>query len=171
MFYIFQGEIKVPHDFESKHRKPKLSISLNKLVLLTCLLVVAYFGYQKYASHKTEQAEASVLILTPKVNDIYFLDLRLDDDQLERKNKYKLAKVVRVTDENVVIVYGRVFYQWQNAVVKSIQYGDLSNHDYFKLIPDYIPFNKIKEMQSNGTIYLVKRPIRNKLYGNIVNPE
>ncbi|NQZ24644.1 MAG: hypothetical protein HRT53_21705 [Colwellia sp.] len=163
----------MPHDFESKDRKAKLSISLNKLVLLTCLLVVVYFGYEKYASHQAEQAETSVLILAPKVNDIYFLDLRLDDGKLERenKNKYKLAKVVRVTDENLVIVYGRVFYQWQNAVVTSIQYGDLSNHDYFKLIPDYIPFSKIKEMKSNGTIYLVKRPIRNKLYGNLVNPE
>jgi len=133
--------------------------------------VAVYFGYEKYDSHITEQAEASVLVLSPKVDDIYFLDLRLDDSKLQSKNRYRLAKVIRVTDENVVMVYGRVFYQWQNSVVTSIQYGDLSNHDYFKLIPDYIPFSKIKEMKSNGTIYLVKRPVRNKLYGNIVSPE
>lgn len=157
------------HDFVSIYQKAKLSVSLNKLVFLTCFIVVVYFGYGKYALHQTEQAEASVLILTPKVNDIYFLDLRLDNDKIERKNKYKLAKVVRVTDEGLGIVYGRVFYQWQSAVVSSIQYGELSNHDYFKLIPDYIPFSKIKEMKSNGTIYLVKRPIRNKLYGNFIN--
>lgn len=157
--------------FQPQHRKLKLSISLNRLVLLICLLVIVYFGYERYASHKTEQTEASALILTPQVNDIYFLDLRLLSDKLERKNKYKLAKVVRVTGDNVAIVYGKFFYQWQNAVVNSIQYGDLSNNDYFTLIPDYIPFSKIKEMQSNGTIYLVKRPIRNKLYGNFVSPE
>jgi hypothetical protein len=163
--------MKVPHDFESIHQKAKLSISLNKLVFLTFLFVIFYFGYEKYAAHQTEQAEASVLILSPKVNDIYFLDLWLDDGEIERKNKYKLAKVVRVSDEGVGIVYGRVFYQWQSAVVSSIKYGELSNHDYFKLIPDYIPFSKIKEMKSNGTIYLVKRPIRDKLYGNFVNLE
>lgn len=161
----------MPHAFESQHQRPKLSISLNKLVLLTFLLVIFYFGYERYALHKAEQIEASVLILIPQVNDIYFLDLRLLSDKLERKNKYKLAKVVRVTDDNVAIVYGKFFYQWQYAVVNSIQYGDLSNNDYFTLIPDYIPFNKIEEMKSNGAIYLVKRPIRNKLYGNFVSHE
>ena len=159
------------HAFQSQHRKFKLSISLNGLVLLTCLLVIFYFGYERYASHQTEQTEASVFILTPQRNDIYFLDLRLLSDKLDLKNKYKLAKVVRVNDDNVAIVYGKFFYQWQSAVVNSIQYGDLSNKDYFTLMPDYIPFSKIKEMKSNGIIYLVKRPIRNKLYGNIVSPE
>jgi hypothetical protein len=72
---------------------------------------------------------------------------------------------------NVTIVYGSFFYQWQYAVVNSIQYGDLSNSDYFTLIPDYFSFSKIKEMKSNGVIYLVKRPIRNKIYGNFVSPE
>jgi len=149
--------------------KFKLSMSLSGLLLLIFLLVALYFGYERYASHKVEKAEASVLILDPQVNDIYFLDFRLISDKLKLKHKYKLAKVVRVTDDYVAIVYGRFFYQWQNAVVNSIQYGDLSNNDYFTLIPDYIPFRKIKEMKSNGAIYLVKRPIRNKLYGNFVS--
>lgn len=160
-------------------QKPKLSISLDKLVLLTFLLVIVYFGYGRYASHKTEQTKASALILAPQVNDIYFLDFGLFSDKLalkhkyklELKNKYKLAKVVGVTGDNVALVYGRFFYQWQYAVVNSIEYGDLSNNDYFTQIPNYIPFRKIKEMQSNGAIYLVKRPIRNKLYGNFVSSE
>jgi len=131
--------------------------------------VIIYFGYERYEQHTTEQTETSVLILTPKVNDIYFLDFRLLSDKLERKNKYKLAKIVRVSDDNVAIVYGRFFYQWQYSVVNSIQYGDLSNDDYFMLLPEYIPFIKIKEMRDNGAIYLVKRPVRNKLYGNFVS--
>lgn len=160
----------MPHTTEIRPI-PKLSVSLNKLVLLLCFLVILYFGYGKYEEHKTEQLEASVLIANPKINDIYFLDMRLLNSNLERKNKYKLAKVVRVTDDNVVIVYGSFFYQWQYAVVNSIQYGDLSNSDYFTLIPDYIPFSKIQEMKRNGSIYLVKRPIQNKMYGNFVSPE
>ncbi len=159
------------HAFQPRYRKFKLSMTFNKLVLLSCLLVIVYFWYVNH----TEQKEALVLILAPQVNDIYFLDFRLLSDaysgESERKNKYKLAKVVGVTGDNVAIVYGRFFYQWQHAVVNSIKYGDLSNNDYFTLIPDYIPFSKIKEMKSNGVIYLVKRPIRNKLYGNFVSPE
>lgn len=160
----------MPHTTEIRPI-PKLSVSLNKLVLILCFLVILYFGYGKYEEHKTEQLEASVLIANPKINDIYFLDMRLLNSNLELKNKYKLAKVVRVTDDNVVIVYGSFFYQWQYAVVNSIQYGDLSNSDYFTLIPDYIPFSKIQEMKRNGSIYLVKRPIQNKMYGNFVSPE
>jgi hypothetical protein len=69
----------------------------------------------------------------------------------------------------VAIVYGRVTYQWQNAVVNSIKYDDVNNYDYFKLIPDYLSFSKIKEMRNNEAIYLVKRPVQNKLYGKFVN--
>lgn len=89
-------------------------------------------------------------------------------DTLERKHKYKLAKVVRVSGDNIAIVYGRFSYQWQYSVVNSILHGDLSNNDYFKLIPDYISLSKIKEMKRNEAIYLVKRPIQNKLYGGLV---
>ena len=128
-----------------------------------------YFVYDKYALHKAEQAESSGLILTPKFNDIYFLDLKLKSDKIKSKNKYQLAKVVRVSDDNVAIVYGKYFYQWQYSVVNSIRYGDLTNNDYFMLIPEYIPLSQIKEMRSNGSLYLVKRPIRNKLYGGLVS--
>jgi len=170
-FITLKGIIKVTHAFQAQHRKFKLPMTLDKLVLLSCLLVVVYFGYARYDASQTEQTEASALILSPQVNDIYFLDFRLLDDQLARKNKYKLAKVVRVTDDNVALVYGRFFYQWQYSVVNSIQYGDLSNSDYFKPIPDYISFSKIKEMRNNEAIYLVKRPSGNKLYGNFVTPQ
>lgn len=156
---------------ESRQLKPELSSPLNKLVLLTCLLVALYFGYDKYKEHKAEQAATEVYILTPQVNDIYFLDMRLLNKKLETQDKFKLAKVVRVTDDKVAIVYGSVFYQWQYSVINSIEYGELTNIDYFTLIPDYIAFSKIKEMKNNGAIYLVKRPVNNKIYGNFVSPE
>ena len=159
----------MPHALKPEHQKPTLSITLNKLVLLALLFVVTYFGYEKYAFHTAEQIEASALILTPQVNDIYFLDMRLLSDNLERKHKYRLAKVVSVTGNNVAIVYGRFFYQWKNSVVNRIKHDDLNNHNYFKLIPDYIPFSTIKKMKASGAIYLVKRPILNKLYGKFVN--
>lgn len=159
----------VPHIDESSLRKPKLSMSLNKLVVLVCLLGIAYFGYDRFTLHQTEQQETAVYILEPQFNDIYFLDLRLLNGNSELKNKYQLAKVVRVSEDNVAIVYGKFFYKWQYSATNSIRYGDLSNNSYFTLIPDYIPLNKIKEMQNNGSIYLVKRPVGNKLYGHFVS--
>ena len=139
-------------------------------MFIAFLAVVFFFGYERYSLHKTEQAKASVLILTPQVDDIYFLDLRKLNNQQDNKNKYNIAKIVRVTDEGVSLVYGRFFYQWQYSVINSIQYGDVANNNYFRLIPDYIPMIKIQEMRNNDAIYLVKRPVRNKLYGNFISP-
>lgn len=132
--------------------------------------MIIYFGYSRYDQHKTEQIETSGFIQNPQVSDIYFLDMGLFKGKVGRKNKYRLAKVIRVTDDNIAIVYGKFTYQWQYSVVNSIQYGDLSNDDYFMSLPDYIPSNKVKEMRNNGAIYLVKRPLKNQLYGNFVRP-
>jgi len=160
----------VSDTFNLQHRISKISISLNQLVLLVCFLVIAYFGYDTYTAYKTEQAEASLYIVNPKVNDIYFLDLRVLGNTSERKKKYQLAQVVSVTNDNVALVYGRYFYQWQYSVVNSIRYGELSNNNYFTLIPEYIPLKQIREMKNNDAIYLVKRPVQNKVYGNFVSP-
>lgn len=160
------------HTLESKQQlKPELSSPLNKLVFVICLLVLIYFAYQRYEQHAIEQSESEALVLAPQVNDIYFLDMRRIQSNLSPNNKYKLAKVIRVGEDNLAVVYGNIFYQWQTAVVNSIEHGDLSNSDYFGSIPDYIPLNKIKEMQSNDTIYLIKRPVQNMLYGNFISPE
>lgn len=153
-----------------KFKQLKQLISLNKLVLWTCLLVVIYFGYGRYDEHKTEQAQTSVFITSPQAGDIYFLDFRLLSDTLASKNKYRLAKVIRVSNESIAIVYGSFFYRWQYSVINSIQYGDLSNSDYFTSVPEYISFNEMKEMRRNGALYLIKRPRGHQLYGNFVRP-
>ena len=112
----------MPHAFETQHRTPKLSLSINKLVLLICLLVVFYFGYERYASHKTEQIESSVLISSPKVNDIYFLDFRLLSHDLRPNEKYRLAKVVDITGDIITLTYGGFYYPNQHAVINSLYY-------------------------------------------------
>ncbi|AOW76113.1 hypothetical protein A3Q34_04140 [Colwellia sp. PAMC 20917] len=93
----------MPHTFESKNVKAKLSISLNKLVLLTFLAVIAYFGYEKYALHNAEQTQASVFILTPQVNDIYFLDMRLINNKLNPNQKTSRFSL-RVTYYLIVVM-------------------------------------------------------------------
>ncbi len=130
--------------------------------------MAAYFGYVEYASHTAAQTRASVLVLDPKINDLYFLNVQQLNNSSELKNKYQLAKVVRVTGNNVVFVHGRIYYQWQHAVVNSIEHGDLSNEDYFADKLYTIPINKLQTMRNNGTIYLIERPIQGRLYGNFV---
>lgn len=156
-----------PHYFKRKF------FTLNKVVMFVFLLMITFFAYKRYSVHKAEQVTTLSLILSPEVNDIYFFDVKLfkNDPSINSKNKYKLAKVIRVTEDNIVLVYGRFFYQWKHAAVNSIKFGDLSNSEYFTTIPDYLPLNKINSLQQSGAIYLVKRPNAGRVYGNSINPQ
>ena len=133
-------------------------------------LALCLFIYKKSSQSQQENDDSLLYLASPKVDDIYFLDMGIFEGKIEGKSKYRLAKVIRLTDDNLAIVYGKFSYQWQYSVKNSIQYGDLSNDDYFMPLPDYIPLNKVEEMRASRAIYLVKRPIRNQLYGNFVRP-
>jgi len=142
-----------------------------KTTTLLILLLIAYFSVMKYDAYKTEQHQTLAIIANPQVNDIYFLDFRLLSDKLRPTEKYRIAKVVDITGDIVTLLYGGFFYQRQHAAINSIQYGQLSYKDYFEPKRYDISHHTIKNMHSNQAIYLAKRPIRNKLYGNLVGPE
>jgi len=142
-----------------------------KSTIFFILLITLFLGFMKYDSYKTEESQTLVIISNPQVNDIYFLDFRLLSNKLRPKEKYRIAKVVDITGDIVTLVYGGFFYQRQHAAINSIQYGHLSYKDYFEPKRYNIPLNTIKDMQNSQAIYLAKRPVRNKLFGNLVGPE
>jgi len=147
------------------------SVTLFKVIIFFILLLVLFIGFMEYNALKSEESKTLAIISTPKVNDIYFLDFRILSDKLRPKEKYRVAKVVDITGDIVTLVYSGFLYQWQHAAINSIQYGHLSYKDYFEPKRYDIPLNTIKNMYSNQAIYLAKRPIRNKLFGNLVGPE
>ena len=156
-----------------KHRPvkwPSQIITFNKVTLIFALLIASYVGLLKYDEDITEKNQTLAIISNPKINDIYFLDFRVLTDKLRPKEKYRIAKVVDITGDVVTLLYGRFYYQYQNAAVNGIQYGQLRYKDYFESKRYDIPLSDIKSMYSNKAIYLAKRPIRNRLYGNFVSP-
>lgn len=142
-----------------------------KVIAFVLLFVVLCLGFLEYDSYKAEEKQTLALISNPKVNDLYFLDFRLLSDKLRPKEKYRIAKVVDITGDIVTLVYGRFFYQYQNAAINSIRYGHLRYKDYFEPKRYDIPLNTIKNMYNEQAIYLAKRPIQNMLSGNLVGPE
>ena len=145
-----------------------LSVVLFKILIL---ILVVCFGFREYNDYKDEQSQTFENILAPKINDIYFLDFRLLSDELRPKEKYRIAKLVDITGNNVTLLYSNFSYQWQHAAKNTIKYGQLSYQGYFGAKRYDFPLNTIKEMHDSGAIYLVKRPTRNKLYGSLVGPE
>ena len=156
-----------------QNRTPK-SINTRKTVkiAMSCLALIAlYFGLLKYKNDTAEIAQTLAIVSNPKVNDIYFLDYRHLSDKLRPNEKYRIAKVVDITGDIVTLVYGQFLYQYQNAAVNSIQYGQLSYKDYFEPKRYNLSLASINSMVESNTIYLAKRPIRDKLFGNLVGPE
>jgi len=96
-----------------------------KVFILVFLLISLYFALFN-DSNISQENQSSAIISNPKINDIYFLDFRLLSKKLRPTEKYRLTKVVDITGNIVTLVYGGYFYQYQNAAVKSIQYGQLS---------------------------------------------
>lgn len=151
-------------------RFPQVTKSL-KVTISFLFCTVLFLSFLEYKGYKTEESQTLAIISNPKVNDIYFLDFRLLSDKLRPNEKYRIAKVVDITGDIVTLVYGRFFYQYQNAAINSIQYGQLSYKDYFESKRYDIPLKTIKIMYDEQAVYLAKRPIRNKLFGNFIGPE
>ena len=141
-----------------------------KLTTLLLLLLILGVLFIKNQASKAEDNETFAIISNPKVNDIYFLDFRLLSNKLRPTEKYRIAKVVDITGDTITLLYGRFFYQYQQAAINGIQYNQLAYKDYFESKRYDIPHNTIKKMHNDQAIYLAKRPIRNKLFGRLVGP-
>ena len=157
------------HEVISVQKKIEFPQKINFFQISIILFLVA-FCFMKYESYQQEAAKTLAIISNPQVNDIYFLDFRLLSDKLRPKEKYRIAKVVDITGDVVTLLYGAFYFQHQNAAINSIRYGQLRYRDSFETKRYDIPLNEIKTMYNNQVIYLAKRPIRNKLYGNLVGP-
>ena len=142
-----------------------------KALLLLAVLVVIYTGFIEYLDYKHEKNHTLAVVSEPKINDIYFIDFRLLTDDLRPHEKYRIAKVADVTGDIITLMYGGFYYQRKHAVINAIYYGQLSFTDYFETKRYDIPHSQVKSMFDSGAIYLANRPIRNKLYGNLVVSE
>lgn len=143
---------------------------LVKAIMLLIALVVLYIGFTEYIDYKHQKAHSLAVVAEPKINDIYFIDFRLLTKDLRPHEKYRIARVADVTGDIVTLMYGGFYYQRKHAVINAIYYGHLSFPDYFETKRYDMSQSEIKGMFDSSAIYLANRPIRNKLYGNVVVP-
>ncbi len=151
----------------------KLSLT-SKVLMLIIVFSISVLGFVKYIDYQEEKQQTLAIVSEPQVNDIYFIDFRLLGDDVRKKlrptEKYRIAKVVDITGDIVTLLYGVFYYQRQHAVRNSIQYGQLRYSKYFETKRYDIPHSDILAMHQNEALYVAKRPVGNKLYGNFVNP-
>ncbi|GAA6170350.1 hypothetical protein NBRC116592_00200 [Colwellia sp. KU-HH00111] len=153
------------------HHLKRLGQDSSLWLKLVIILGVVFLIVNQFKQNQTTNEESKHYINSPKVNDIYFLDFRLLSDALRPNEKYRLAKVVDITGDIVTLQYGNLFYLRQQALKDSIRYGQLRYRKYFATKRYDFTSNQIKHMWHTGAIYLVKRPILDKLFGNYVSPD
>lgn len=141
-----------------------------RVIAMLVALFVLYAAFTEYLDYKHEADNSLAIISEPKINDIYFMDFRVIKEDLRPHEKYRIAKVVDITGDIVTLVYGSFYYQRKHATLNAITYGQLTFKDYFEGKRYDFPLNKVKDLFESGAIYLANRPIRNKLYGNLVGP-
>ena len=138
------------------------------------VIILVYTSTSSVLNTRQETRQTAEYISSPKIDDLYFLDVRLlpgtKPGTLRPNEKYRLAKVVDITGDIVTLVYGNFFYLRQRAIVKSIQYGQLRYPDYFETRRYDFPTTQLAAMKDSGAIYRVKRPVYNTLFGNQISP-
>jgi hypothetical protein len=140
------------------------------LKIFVFVTIICFFAH-RFNQTELIESESARYVHSPKINDIYFLDFRLLSDALRPNEKYRLAKVVDITGDVVTLQYSNIFYLRQHSLKDSIRYGQLTYRKYFEPKRYDFSVEQIKTMWQSGAIYLVKRPILDKLFGNNVSPE
>ena len=141
-------------------------VNVLKVIVLVSLCL---FIYKKSSQSQQEDNSSLDYLVSPKVDDIYFLDFRLLSGNLRPNEKYRIAKVVDITGDVVTLLYGNVFYLRQQSMKDSIRYGQLRYKDYFESKRYDLKLSQLKTMHDSAAIYMIKRPDQNMLYGNYIN--
>jgi len=145
------------------------NLTVANILKMIALFFLCLFIYKKSSQSQQEDDNSLTYLISPKVDDIYFLDFRLLNENLRPNEKYRLAKVVDITGEIVTLLYGNVFYLRQQSLKDSIRYGQLRYKEYFETKRYDLKLSQLKAMYDAGAIYMIKRPDHNMLYGNYIN--
>ncbi len=140
------------------------------LFKLSLLLLSVYFIANQYEQENHTLQASEAFIQTPKINDLYFIDFRKLSNNLRPNEKYRLAKVVDITGDVITLRYGSFFYSRQNAMVKSIHYGQLRYADYFEGRRVDFSHQQVVSLWQNETIYMVQRPVYGRVFRSLIEP-
>ena len=160
--------------FSMTNIRTSLILKFPLLMKLLAISTILYLINQWTASKKQLSQDNNSYINSPQVNDLYFLNYHLlpgvKADSLRPGEKYRLAKVVDITGDIITLLYGSFFYRHQSAIEASIHYGQLRYPGYFETRRYDFQQHALKTMVTSGAIYMVKRPLLNKLFGNEISP-
>lgn len=148
----------------------RLIYFIKGVFVLLLVIAVGVLGWNKYLSHERTQQLSDSIISSPQINDIYFLDFRLISKDLRPKEKFRVAKVFDITGDVITLRFGDLLFPTKHGAINSVRFGQLRYSDYFQ--PERFDYSQqeLSALRQQGAIYLAKRPVLGKLFGNFVGP-
>jgi hypothetical protein len=86
---------------DTKDPDPWLIMHKNKIIILVIILITAVVGGVFYNKLQLSEQTKSI-VATPEVNDIYYIDYRLIQDNLRPAENFRMAKVNDITGRSYI---------------------------------------------------------------------
>jgi len=132
--------------------------------LFLSVLALVYWQYVKHQENLITQDH----IQSPRKNDFYFIDYQKINKNTRPNQHYRLGKVVSVNDGLVSLIYGGFTYTKSSSLIRDVQGGMTYDSRYFNAIEHNFTLEQLQNLYNDDAILAVKRPVHNRLYGNVV---
>lgn len=163
-------EIYYHYTVDTKDPDPWLKTHRYKILAVIMAIGLAVAGNFLYGEHQKNVLTASY-VAAPKIDDLYYLDFRLMQDNLRPTEKYRMAKVSDITGNVITLNYSSYFYPQKHELNETIRYAQLRFEKFFQEKRNNFTIAELQGMIESGAIFLVRRPDGNMLDGNLVVPD
>lgn len=163
-------ELYYHYTVDTKDPDPWLKVHKYKVMALLMIIGLGFGADFLYKEHQKNVLTASY-VAQPKIDDIYFLDFRLIQENLRPTEKYRMAKLTDITGDIITLNYSSYFYPQKHELNETIRFAQLRFEKFFQKKRNNFTVPQLQEMIESGAIFLVRRPEGNMLDGNLVVPD
>jgi len=135
--------------------------------LFLSIFALIYWQYVKYQENMLTQE----YIASPQKNDFYFINYHGINKNTRPNQKYRLGKIVSVNNGKVFMIYGGYTYIKSSSLIRDVQGGMTYDSRYFNAEEHGFTLEQLNKLYNDDAILAVKRPVNNRLYGNVVIDE
>lgn len=140
----------------------QVAIKFIGLVVLMLLAIDSWTGYQK-----EKELETSYL-LQPESFDVWIINETKLLNESTQSDRFKVAQVVQVTDDKVIVKEGLVLYPSVSNAIKAIRLDQLLIYNYFSTDLSVYDKSELLKLKQQDIIYSAHRPKNLSLFGGIV---
>lgn len=124
--------------------------------------------YSAFSFYQSVDREKRDFLLTPVVNDFYFVDLMHFKPDTHPMYRYTVLKVTEVGEQNVTVLMGNMMHHNPVSARDQVGHDKPLYHGFFTRKTLTIPREELTALYSDDIIYDVRRPRSLYIDGSIV---